>query len=643
MPEMYWLTEEEIRTIQSVLDLVRNQLKNTQRGDKFLENDHQAPEFYVARAPSDGIPSMVEASGTGTGTGVGVYPSMVAADCQIYQVLEREAEGLAEVIPVGGLTKRVFNISTSAIAGDTWFQVTRDKFGTWVTVGAGGSTSDIWGQITDCENYAHSWVQVEKAYPTSGGFPTVPGSSFIPVIGGLFGLNNLYERNRAANIEIGSYVKIYPWIDDTWVCEYDKDHFTGYITGGSGPSYQVTEESDNPRIVTAYEFNGVIDIPEGTRVQVWIYLVAGEFKYEFTYQNSSITIINITNIDVTDITNVIQGITYNSYSTITNLVVRYEYVCVEGYCGWINLCDCSWIPWYCYNNTCRQFLTPPPGAIGPFTTRPACEAVAPCTATGTDVLPTGTGTGTGEDCAVGTILVSCCTNLLPCRLYMCVIGCCEGLTSIPLNFVQPSNWVSDDIQCGDHTLSFNIYCQGGRWFIVVVCDDVTHSIRRLGTALSCDPVELSFDITGAIKLANCCEENITATVTETPVDCEDPPSCSSIPTTSIDISVANETGFYNDTANCMVDNWQNMDPTPKLAYSSGTWQGTAQCCNNISISLACSGTLADAVLTVSPSNGTFTPSSWTATSLTFHVVWTTPNIPGCSTTSPSEMDVVISW
>ena len=527
MPTSYTLTEAELGLLQKLLDDSRRRTVNSQSRYQQGQQIRFSPDVYVALVPDSGIPGLLA-----------TYPGK--ATCDIYYLTDLSSD--ERLVPYE-TTKVVFNLSHNPVPGCSWILVIRDKAGRWwasgnyfetttdcdtgTGTGTGTGTepnvSDkIWAKVTDRQNYAHSWVEAEQITTTGGVFPTVPGASFKVKSGGLSGIFNLYERNQYANIPIGAYVEIWANGDD-WLCDFELDHFTGYIVSGSGPDYIVAEEaSDNPRVVTAYEFNGVIDIDPDTRVQVWVYLVSGTWYYEFTYQKASVININIVDIDITNITNAIENTVYNYFNTTTHVVNRYEYICIDGYyCGWFDLCTCTWVPWYCYNDTCRQFITVPPGAIGPFDTKPDCEAVAPCTATGTSSLPTGTGTGTADDCDVGSILVSCCTNLLPCRLYMCITGCCTTLPSIPLNFVLPSNWVSDDIICGDHTLSFNVYCQGGVWFIVIVCDDVTHSIRRSGSTLSCDPVELSFNITGAIKLADCCEENITATVTETPVDCED--------------------------------------------------------------------------------------------------------------------------
>lgn len=126
--------------------------------------------------------------------------------------------------------------------------------------------------------------------------------------------------------------------------------------------------------------------------------------------------------------------------------------------------------------------------------------------------------------------------------------------------------------------------------------------------------------------------------------CDQSPTCDTLPLSDLDVVVTNMTGFYNDSANCMNDGWQPAPPPQVLTFDSyGNYSAGAQCCDFIAVSLTCTGSLSDFLLHVEPSDGPFSPTSTTSNSLTFHVVWTTPNVPGCDTTSPSEFDITISW
>jgi hypothetical protein len=135
-----YLTEETYKSLMETRDKVRR-LPPSPPKQQPQQDDHQAPEVYVARTPDGGITGMVQDS---TGTGVGDHPGV--ATCEIYKRIT--VGGEPELVAIPGLTKAVHNIATSDIPGNTWVLVTRDKGGTWwVTGGAepgGGDTINIY-------------------------------------------------------------------------------------------------------------------------------------------------------------------------------------------------------------------------------------------------------------------------------------------------------------------------------------------------------------------------------------------------------------------------------------------------------------------------------------------------------------------
>lgn len=92
------------------------------------DDDHLAPEVYVARTPSGGIPSL---DANGTGTSDDDVPG--SAVCTVYNInLSTEV-----LTPVTGFTRTVYNIHPIAVEGSTWIVVARDKYGRWLHIAGG--------------------------------------------------------------------------------------------------------------------------------------------------------------------------------------------------------------------------------------------------------------------------------------------------------------------------------------------------------------------------------------------------------------------------------------------------------------------------------------------------------------------------
>lgn len=145
-----FLSEDDLRILQRVIDRERRQIINapaltsTERWDQ--GEDHQAPEVYVALPPSGGIPASTVTPISGDVPG--------SADCTIYQVLIES--GTPRLRPITGLTKKVYNITDTAVSR-VWTPVSRDKFGRWIALaggGGGGGPNIIQFQIVtaDCQS-----------------------------------------------------------------------------------------------------------------------------------------------------------------------------------------------------------------------------------------------------------------------------------------------------------------------------------------------------------------------------------------------------------------------------------------------------------------------------------------------------------
>ncbi len=237
-----------------------------------------------------------------------------------------------------------------------------------------------YARITERLGFAYSWVEAELIVPDDGTFATLSGTSFQDIPDGLFGVLNLYERNRWVNIPIDMHVEIWRNGDD-WLCDFEMDHFKGEIVSSSGGGIYVVDgvdEDDNKRTVTATEFNGVDLIAIGTRVLVWVYKSGTILSYGFeyamprgdTYVDIDITQVSITNIQVGDTVTII--------NSVTGVVINYVWQCFDLGCGWINLCTCEMVPWWCVDAVCVQSETEPVGATGgPYATPTLC-AEADC-------------------------------------------------------------------------------------------------------------------------------------------------------------------------------------------------------------------------------------------------------------------------
>jgi len=124
MEKKYWLSEADVTFLRQL----KERMERVRQGPRIRtvqQESSYAPEVYLAYTPSSGIPAL------GDHTGTADLPS--CAECQIYRM-----DDLLDTTPgvdmVEGLTKVVYNMSSTAIPGDNWILAIRDKLGTWFSI-----------------------------------------------------------------------------------------------------------------------------------------------------------------------------------------------------------------------------------------------------------------------------------------------------------------------------------------------------------------------------------------------------------------------------------------------------------------------------------------------------------------------------
>jgi hypothetical protein len=138
MPKGYVLSEEDKELLKQVVEAYLGRvLGSTNRPDS-LQDQGGAPEVYVAKTPTDGIPAL---SVTGSGTGDAEVGTAGYETCDIYRA-NRE-DGRMILIPTK--TERVYNASETEVPGDSWIVILRDKWGIWwaTSLGSGGGSGCV--------------------------------------------------------------------------------------------------------------------------------------------------------------------------------------------------------------------------------------------------------------------------------------------------------------------------------------------------------------------------------------------------------------------------------------------------------------------------------------------------------------------
>lgn len=153
MADGYLLNQADRDDVGMMLAWFRRRFGNDSKRPPFDPDAGQfgASDVYIVRVPDDGIPALTvegDEAGTGTGTEVGTGTGTDAAgdlpgsaECDVYQILRGDTGrmSVSQAVPV-----TVYNISTTALnATDTPYALAvKDKAGTFVLVGAGGSVGD---------------------------------------------------------------------------------------------------------------------------------------------------------------------------------------------------------------------------------------------------------------------------------------------------------------------------------------------------------------------------------------------------------------------------------------------------------------------------------------------------------------------
>lgn len=134
--QMFFLTEEDVATLKQLVGAWESGLLRPLRASEANVEVADFPStagIYVARTPSGGIPALVEESGAG------IKDTPGNAFCDVYRITEADEK----LRPVTGLKHRVWNLSSSAVPGNSWVKVDREAFGMWIAtptaVSSGGS------------------------------------------------------------------------------------------------------------------------------------------------------------------------------------------------------------------------------------------------------------------------------------------------------------------------------------------------------------------------------------------------------------------------------------------------------------------------------------------------------------------------
>lgn len=125
----YLISEDDAKALHDLRRQSTDRRLSTQGRPEVPRALGYAPEVYVARTPSGGIPGLTPA-GSGTAPSPNPpYDSPGHADCYVSRTVFQN--GVPYLYPVEGLFRTVCNLSTNAVAGNIWVLAQRDKYGTW--------------------------------------------------------------------------------------------------------------------------------------------------------------------------------------------------------------------------------------------------------------------------------------------------------------------------------------------------------------------------------------------------------------------------------------------------------------------------------------------------------------------------------
>lgn len=169
MPDGYYLSPEEAADFLAMRQEFRTRRGNPQLRPAENPSTGPAPEVYVAKAPTGGIPPI-----TGTTPG--------SAECDIYRLVDSGLEAVG-----AGVSRTVYNLSTFRF--NSWVTLTRDKYGKWFAQqsATGPCTTGVTIPMTDirCVNgtqYKDSW-NTYLSIDANGCIVQSPGQITTTVIG----------------------------------------------------------------------------------------------------------------------------------------------------------------------------------------------------------------------------------------------------------------------------------------------------------------------------------------------------------------------------------------------------------------------------------------------------------------------------
>lgn len=119
---IYTLTDDDRNILRDLIADWKRRLRNQPRQEE-VDEEQGTTEVYVARSPAAGIPALTEDIGASIADEPGY------ADCYIYRIVINA--GIPELQPISNFFRRIYNLCTEDIPGDSWLIVARDKFGFW--------------------------------------------------------------------------------------------------------------------------------------------------------------------------------------------------------------------------------------------------------------------------------------------------------------------------------------------------------------------------------------------------------------------------------------------------------------------------------------------------------------------------------
>ncbi len=212
-------------------------------------HDTSGPDVYVARTPPDGIPALNEGetswTGTGTLTHAGTGTELLEDDspgwawCTVWKSIW--FSGVPYLLPVFSAPKKVLNVSTSQIPGDTWVIIKLDRRGDWyVDNGGGGGALVVCG---DPKSYEDSILD--------GGGGTGTGSNEECAV-----YDPFEEKHTVDSMKF--------WYEDFVVTFPDAEDCGGGGTGtGSGTGTEPAEALRRTAKVKTRGYTGVIQVGKG--------------------------------------------------------------------------------------------------------------------------------------------------------------------------------------------------------------------------------------------------------------------------------------------------------------------------------------------------------------------------------------------